>query len=150
MPTVDFARTIGIPSDQETVWSVVTDVATVAGWVSIVGQVEEIAPLADYQAVLSDQIGPFKLKADLSVNVTELDPPERIGFIADGEDRQVGSRIRIAAVLVLRRTGESTEVEVQGSYEVTGRVATLGAGLIRTKGDKILDEFFDSISQAFV
>ena len=38
--------------------------------------------------------------------------------------------------------GSGTALGVTGRYEVTGRVATLGAAAIRKKGDKILAEFF--------
>lgn len=31
-----------------------------------------------------------------------------------------------------------------GTYEVTGRVATLGAGAIRKKGDRVLEGFFEN------
>jgi carbon monoxide dehydrogenase subunit G len=36
---------------------------------------------------------------------------------------------------------------VKGQYEVTGRVATLGASMIRTKGEKMLEEFFTAASR---
>jgi carbon monoxide dehydrogenase subunit G len=149
MPTVDFARTMVVPADRDAVWSVLTDVATVAGWISIVSGVEEIAPLAEYSAILSDRMGPFKLQAGLSVRVVELQPPVRVGFHAEGEDHQVGSRIRVEAGVALEASDLSTMVEVNGTYEVTGRVATLGASMIRTKGDKILDEFFAALGQAW-
>jgi carbon monoxide dehydrogenase subunit G len=35
-----------------------------------------------------------------------------------------------------------SRVGVTGSYEVVGKVATMGAGMIRQKAAKILDEFF--------
>jgi len=149
MPTVDFNRTLTVPAGETAVWSTITDVATVAGWVSIVGQVEELDHLASYRAVLSDRMGPFKLGAELSLKVTQLSPPQRIGFTAEGEDRQIGSRIKVQALMALLPVGEETMVEVQGSYEVTGRVATLGASMIRTKGEKILDEFFTALAHAF-
>jgi hypothetical protein len=45
MPTVDFARTLIVPADEGVVWSTVTDVTTVAGWVSVVAEVVEVEPL---------------------------------------------------------------------------------------------------------
>jgi hypothetical protein len=37
---------------------------------------------------------------------------------------------------------------VSGSYEVTGRPATLGAGAIRKKAGRIIEEFFGSAERA--
>jgi carbon monoxide dehydrogenase subunit G len=36
---------------------------------------------------------------------------------------------------------------VTGAYEVSGRVATLGAGAIKKKAGRILDEFFGSLER---
>lgn len=142
MPTVEFARTLNISSSAEAVWNVVTDVDRVASWVSVLGDVETEVPLSSYRAKLTDRLGPFRLTADLAVDVVELDEGSTIRFAADGEDRQVASRIQVDARLTLVPAGSGTDVRVEGSYEVTGRVATLGASMIRAKGEKILDEFF--------
>jgi carbon monoxide dehydrogenase subunit G len=36
---------------------------------------------------------------------------------------------------------------VTGRYEITGRIATLGSGPIRKKGDKVLEEFFTNLGR---
>ena len=130
-----------------TAWATVIDVHRVAGWVSVVGAVEEREHLARYGAVLSDRLGPFRVAADLDVRVTDLDEGRSISFSADGEDRQVASRIKIEARLSLADGNSGTQVDVAGSYEVTGRVASLGSSMIRAKGDKILDEFFFALER---
>lgn len=122
----------------------VTDVQRVADWVSVVGDVEVLEPLSRYRATLTDRLGPFRLSADLDVEVTDADPNSLIRFVADGEDRQVSSRILIEAGMGLTESDSGTLLSVEGKYEVTGRVATLGASMIKTKGEKILDQFFDN------
>lgn len=133
---------LSVASSPEDVWAVVTDVDRVAGWVGVLGSVEVLAPLAAYRATLTDRLGPFRLSADLDVEVGEVETNKTIHFVADGEDRQMSSRIQIEARLTLTPEGDHTDLEVEGRYEVTGRVATLGASMIKAKGDKILDEFF--------
>lgn len=145
MPNVEFARSIAVTAGPATVWDTVTDVEKVAGWVSVVGSVVEKEYLAKYSAVLTDRLGPFRLSADLDVSVTRLDENRAIGFVADGEDRQVASRIKIEAELSLDDGPDGSRIDVAGSYEVTGRVASLGASMIRAKGDKILDDFFGAL-----
>lgn len=147
MPAVDFNRTIRVGAPAEVAWASVTDVDRVAGWVPVVGNVTELEHLARYAAVLTDRLGPFRLSADLVVDVTELREGSFIRFIADGEDRQVSSRIQIEASLELVDAGAGTDVVVGGRYEVTGRVATLGASMIRAKGDTILDQFFTALAE---
>ena len=143
MAATSFSRTLTATADAETCWKVLTDVSRVASWVSIIDDVVELEPLARYTAVLTDKVGPFRLRADLSVEVPEVTAPHRIRIVAAGEDRQVASRIAIDATLEIADAGTGrADISVNGTYAVVGRVASLGAGTIRQKAAKILDEFF--------
>ncbi|MQA76748.1 MAG: hypothetical protein GEU88_21055, partial [Solirubrobacterales bacterium] len=111
-------------------------------WISIVDDAQEIERLARYTAVLMDRIGPFKLRADLDITVDEVREPHRIHVRAAGEDRQVGSRLVVDAVLEIEPDASGAHVRAGGTYEVTGRVAAMGGGTIRKKAERILDNFF--------
>jgi carbon monoxide dehydrogenase subunit G len=151
MPAASFSRTIEVPTPAEQCWSALTDVQTLVSWVAVLDSGKEVEPLARYEAVLMDRVGPFKLRADLTIRLTDVQAPSHVLVRAEGEDRQVGSRITVDAVLNLvaaSTEGDAgTTVSVAGSYEVSGRVATLGAGTIRKKADKLLDEFFASMTR---
>ncbi len=125
-------------------WGVLTDVDRISGWISVVGDVREVEHLARYSAVLADRMGPFTLKADLDVLVTDLESPRSITIRADGEDRQVGSRITVDATLSIDPTGDGSVVNIRGDYEVTGRIATMGSSTIRQKATKLLEEFAEA------
>ncbi len=142
MPVVQFARSLHVAVPPPIAWEKLTDPHLVASWVGLVDNVEEVEHLGRYSAVLTDRLGPFRLSADLSIAVTDVEEPSRITFNADGEDRQVASRIQVEAAMTITPKGAGSTIEVEGRYEVTGRVATLGASMIRTKGNKVLDEFF--------
>jgi carbon monoxide dehydrogenase subunit G len=140
---MEFSRELVVAANAATSWDVLTDVPRLVGWVSIVDDAKELSHLEQYSAVLMDRIGPFKLRADLDITVSEVVPGQHIRVRASGEDRQVSSRIGIDATLTLdERADGGTTVRVDGTYEVVGRVATLGAGMIKQKAAKILDEFF--------
>lgn len=139
-----FSRALAVSADAETCWAVLTDVPRLVDWVSIVDEAKEIESLEKYTAVLMDRLGPFRLRADLDIIVSEVEIGRHIRVRAAGEDRQVSSRIAVDATLTVSpREAEGTDVRVDGSYEVVGKVATLGAGMIRQKAAKILDEFFE-------
>lgn len=144
MAIESFERELVVSAPPGRIWETVTDVNRVASWVSVVGAVSEIEHLARYSAVLTDRLGPFALKADLDVEVTELDEGRSISFRAEGEDRQVSSRIQVAASMRIDPTDTGTTVAVSGTYEIGGRVAALGASTVRSKAAKILDEFFSA------
>lgn len=144
----EFARTISVRATRDEVWRAVLDVRRVASWISIVRDVRDVDPPRRYAALLEDRIGPFAMRADLDVSVEDRGD-NRLHVSAAGEDRQVASRIAATIDLALTPDGDGTAVGVTGRYEVTGRVATLGAGAIRKKGDRILQEFFDSVAKEF-
>jgi uncharacterized protein len=142
MPATNFERVFTVAATPADCWPVLTDVHRLVSWVTVIDNVEEISHLEKYSAVLMDRLGPFKLKADLDVKVSEVAEPERIRVQASGEDRQISSRITIdAAVALVAVESGGTQVSVTGTYEIGGKVATLGAGMVRQKATKILDEF---------
>lgn len=142
----DFSKTIELTATPAAVWDALLDVRRVASWLSIVRDVRDVDPPRRYTAMLEDRIGPFAMRADLDVTV-EADPGRRMRVAAAGEDRQVASRISATVDLGLEPRGGGAAVTVTGRYEITGKVATLGAGAIRKKGDKILEEFFANLAR---
>lgn len=148
MPAASFSRELQLAKPAESCWAALTDVPTLVSWISVLDQAREIEPLRRYDAVLADKVGPFKLRADLDITVSGVVPGKRALLRAVGEDRQVGSRIVVEAEAGLCDAGTGTSLVVRGSYEVAGRVATLGAGTIRKKADRLMDEFFDHLMLA--
>lgn len=145
MASEQFSRDLVVASDPERCWAVLTDVAQVASWVTIAHDVQEIERLAKYTAVLQDKLGPFKLKALLDIRVEVLEEGRRVRMRASGKDVQINSQITVDATLSLRPAEDGgTVVGTEGTYQVVGRVATMGAGVIRKKADKILEEFFSN------
>ena len=130
------------------VWSRLIDVETVASWLPILHSVAPRSPGgpglegSSFQAVFEDRVGPFTLRADMRIEVEGVRELEEVSIRARGEDRQVRSRIAIDAVARLSSEGpDRTRVRLTGTFEITGRVATLGAGVIRSKANKIIDTF---------
>jgi carbon monoxide dehydrogenase subunit G len=87
------------------------------------------------------------LKADLDIQVTDLDEGNSISFKAKGKDRQVATTIIVDATLSLQPSDRGTQIMVQGRWNVIGTVATMGSGTIRKKADSIMDEFFSAASE---
>ena len=142
-----FSEVVAVDGTPGATWDVVGEIATVLGWISIVDDVTTVEPGRRYTAVLQDKLGPFKLRADLAIEVAIVDAEaRRIVARADGEDRQIGSRLTVDVDLSVRPAGAGAEIEVAGAYEVTGRPASLGAGSIRKKAAKVLSEFFTRVA----
>jgi carbon monoxide dehydrogenase subunit G len=144
----DLNKTIQLTAPISTVWDAMLDVRRVASWLSIVRDVQDADPPRRYTALLEDRLGPFAMRADLEVTVDGDAARHRMHITAAGEDRQVASRISATIDLALEALESGTVVTVTGRYEITGRIATLGSGPIRKKGDKVLEEFFTNLGKA--
>lgn len=145
MPTVSFAREISVPAAPDRAWETMSDVDRLVSWISVLDQATVISELERYTAVLEDRLGPFRLKADLDIELSDVRAPAHVVVRASGEDRQVASRISVDARMQIEHgDGGGSRISVVGTYEVTGRVATMGSSTIQKKAQKILDEFFTS------
>ena len=141
-------REFVVAAARDDVWPRLLDVQAVASWLPIMHSVTEMSsgPAgidgSSFQAAFEDRVGPFSLRADLHIEVAGVRDGEEVSIRARGEDRQIRSRIMIDAAARLSDAGPGqTRVRLNGSYEITGRVATLGAGIIRSKAAKLIDTF---------
>lgn len=137
-----------VAAGHDDAWATLTDPDRVVGWVNIIHSIREVERLKRYTAVLEDKVGPFRLRADLTIDVT-IPSAGIVNVAATGRDRAVNSQIKIEAQLRLaeRATGGCT-VSLEGFYVVSGRVATMGAGIVRKKGEVAIDEFVANATRA--
>ena len=143
----DVSRTVRVAAAPERAWASLLDFQRVASWLKVVRDVREVDPLRRYTTVLEDRVGPFAMRADLTIDVSADDEARRLRVSGAGEDRQIASRISAALDIVVAPADGGSDVAVSGRYEITGRIATLGAGAIRKKGEKVLDDFFTNLAR---
>ena len=143
---LDRAFVVEVARDE--VWPRLLDVQSVASWLPIMHSVTEVSSGrsgidgSSFQAAFEDRVGPFWLRGDLHIEVAGVQDLEEVSIRARGEDRQIRSRIMIDAACLLSEDGpDRTRVRLSGTYEITGRVATLGAGVIRSKANKLIETF---------
>ena len=145
MATAAFDERLALSTPAEAVWATITDVERLVGWVSILHGAREIERLARYSATLEDRLGPFKLRAELGITVEDVVAPHRLRVRARGEDRQVRSAIAVLADVWLEERSTGLDLCFAGQYEVTGKIATMGSGVIHDKARKIIGEFSESV-----
>ncbi len=147
MPRTEFHRDLPVKSEPADTWAAMVDVPRLVSWVTVVEDAVELELLSKYTAVLMDRLGPFKLRADLDVTVSDVEEGASLKVRAIGEDRSVGSRLLVIATMQVRPEEHGSTISVNGVYEVTGKAASMGSGTINKKAQKILDEFFGAASK---
>jgi carbon monoxide dehydrogenase subunit G len=143
----DIARSVRVPASPEQAWSVLLDFPRVASWLKVVRDLRAVEPMKRYTTVLEDRVGPFAMRADLAIDVRVDEASRTLHVSGSGEDRQIASRISAALDIAVAPDDAGSRLDVSGRYEITGRIATLGAGAIRKKGDKVLADFFDNATR---
>ena len=114
MAQESFERTLEVYASRSTAWALLIDMDRVTSWVSVIGAVRQVQPLALYYVVLADRLGPFRLRADLTVSVSNVEEPVTLDVHVQGEDRQIASRIEVFATLNLRALETTTLIDVRG------------------------------------
>lgn len=148
MPGETIHRDVTVGASRDRCWEVLTNVDTLASWITIVHSVEELAHLERYKAVLEDRVGPVRLRAPLAVTVDVAEPGAKVHVAASGRDPQVNSQITIDATMLLADgPAGGTQLTVDASYQVIGKVAAMGGGIIKKKADKIITEFFANVEK---
>jgi uncharacterized protein len=134
----------------ERVFNDFQNVQLVSTFLPILSELNELEYLKSYTAVLEDKVGPFKLRADLAITTAIDNELLKFAVEARGEDRQVRSAIRISAEVQFKKLSESsTNIQITGSYEVSGKVATLGASVIKSKAHKLMLGFESQVKDNF-
>lgn len=144
-----FERTVDLGSDIERCWLVLTDVEGLVSWVEILHSAREVERLRSYTAVLESKVGPFNLRADLSISVDVMKEGTVVAVTATGRDRAINSQIDIEGQLRLAQLPDGgTSLSVSGKYQVTGRATSLGVGIVRKKGDTAVNQFVAGAERA--
>lgn len=137
--------TMELPRRPDDVWPLLLDFQRIAACIPGCEQVEELAPLAHYKAVMKQKIGPFKLEVPAEIHVDEMLAPSHVLARATGRDKFTGTSFTVKLGVYLRP--EPAVLEVQAELSVAGRLASLGYGTIRKKAEENFTLFSQRLQQ---
>lgn len=145
---MEFRERIPINAAPKQVWDVLWDVTRLA---ACIPGCQEVRPTEDerrYVAVVTERVGPFQVRFDLDLEITDVQEMERVTVVAQGSDARLGSRMKVEIDVGLETDGEgSTELDVAGDVTVYGKLGSLGYPIIRRKGQEIMSRFAESIKR---
>jgi carbon monoxide dehydrogenase subunit G len=138
---MDFTDEIVVASDRGDVWNALVDFRRIAACVPGCEDVEELAPLARYRAVMKQRVGPFRVEVPLDITVDDVQALESIRAHARGRDRITGTSINATLRVTLAPLDTGARLAVATDLQVTGRLATLGYAVIRKRAEESFAEF---------
>ena len=143
-----------VAASREQVWSLLWDVERLARCVPGCSGARTLEPGRLYAARIEGQVGPFKVGFPLRIEVAEHSPGQRVVVRMQGNDASVASVVDVTARLELSERhpasgGSSptagTELALQATVNLRGRLAALGQGLARRKAEQVVAEFLERV-----
>jgi len=140
-----FEREVRIGAPPAAVWGFLWDVPRLAACVPGASDVQVLEDGKRYAAVVSDRVGPFKVRFPLEIEVLEVQAPERLRARAGGRDTKVDGLVKVDLDVTLAPAADGTTLRLTADIAVLGKLGTLGHSVIVRKGGEIVDRFANAV-----
>ena len=140
---IEKSLTLDAPIDH--VWKVLLDPAVMAGCVPGTQSVEVLSE-TDYVAEVKVKISFISARFKVKTHVLETRPPSYLRCEGTGDDASVASSVRYVAELFLTDRNGTTDLTVKASADVFGRLGSFGLAVMKTKVDRMWEEFGTNLS----
>lgn len=108
----------------------------------------------NYRGTLVNEIAHVRFSAGFSAEITELREPSEVRAVLKGEDRRLGSSIRIDALLTVcgedggddedgagETAAESARVDYRLDMAIRGKIGRLGESIVRRRSQEVERQF---------
>ena len=134
-------KTVTVKAPIQRAWDVLLDPTAIAACVPGVERIEPVDP-THFVVTVNVKVGIVRARFRINVAVTETRPPRYLRSEARGEEAGLGSSLRQTTELELKELGpDEAELRVATDVEVFGVLGTFGGSVIKTKADRIWEEF---------
>lgn len=123
------------------VWALLLDPNAMGACVPGMESIEVISD-SEYVAVMKVKISFISARFKLKTRIVERDEPRYLRAEGTGEDTSVASSLKqVSEMWLAEREGGGTELRMKVKVDVLGRMGTFGLGVMKTKADRLWDEF---------
>jgi carbon monoxide dehydrogenase subunit G len=140
---LNFAENLEIGAAQPEVWKLLDDTSKLAALVPGVEEAVRIerSEQEAYRVRVTEKVGPFKVTMKLEVTVTERVEPLVVTASLKGGDAMGMGRATGSIGVALAPLESGTALTLTVNVEVLGKLATLGAPVVRRRVTELFGEF---------
>jgi len=143
---MEIRDTFHVSTSIDDTWKVLLDVERIAP--CLPGARLQEAEGDEYRGVVKVKVGPITSQYKGSACLSEVDAPSRRVVIeAKGRDTRGAGDAKASIILTMREDGPGTAVDVVTDLHVTGRVATLGRGMLEGVSARLLGQFAENLER---
>jgi len=109
-------------------------------------EILEVVDDTTFTVSVTQRVGPFRTKFQLSMSLTEVDPPNRL--VATGQGKEAGGsllKVSSAVIELEALTGEQTRLSFDIDFSLLGKLGTLGYPVIKHKAKEMSQRFAENL-----
>lgn len=141
---LEFSGTQEIPRAREAVWELLLDhefVASCAPGIEAVTAVDK----THFEVIAGFGVGKIRVRFTLHVELFDLDPPTSASMSVKG--KAPGSAVNVVTSVNLESAGpDNTRLQWQAQSDVHGKVASVGARLLKGAAGKLTADFWEEFA----
>ena len=101
-----------------------------------------------YEGRLVNEISHVRFSAGFTAEITELSAPAEVRALLRGEDRKLGSSIKVDATLVVTDEGQASSlVEVGLDLALWGKIGRMGESIVWRRSEEVQRQFVADFSR---
>lgn len=144
---MEFEGEFTVSAEPEVVWAVISDPAVLVECVPGAEDVQQVSE-HEFEGTISQTVAGYEISLDGSVERVDLEPYESMTAVATGQDNRAGkwTNLEGRAEMELTPVEAGTRVSYHVDMDVSGRLASLGARMLKPKLAADIDTFYDNIA----
>ena len=144
---MDIEKTMCVAAPAAQVWALLLDPHVMAGCVPGMQSIEVLSD-DEYVALMQVKISFISAKFRLKTRIAERRAPHYLRTEGTGEDASVASSLKQQSEIFLDSLPDGqTELRMKVHVDVMGRLDTFGLNVMKTKADRLWDEFARNLAE---
>ncbi len=144
---MEIDKTLTLPASPSRVWSLLLDPQSMAQCVPGMQSVQVVSP-DEYTAEMVTKVSFITARMKLRTRIVERDEPRYLKAEGTGEDSGVASSMKQTTEMYLEPLADGhSQLRLVVKVDVVGRLATFGLSALKTKADRLWDEFGQNLTK---
>ena len=101
-----------------------------------------------YRGLLVNEIAHVRFSASFAAEITEIQPPSLVRAVLTGEDRKLGSSLKINATLQVAPEGDTSRVTYEMDIALWGKLGQYGEPIVRRRSVEVERQFSAAFTDA--
>jgi hypothetical protein len=139
--------TLTIPAEPNQVFERFLDPDTMRACIPGCAELERLDD-KHYRGLLVNEIAHVRFNASFAAEITEVQAPSLVRAVLTGEDRKLGSSLKVNAMLQVAPEGEASQVTYEMDLALWGKLGRLGEPIVRRRSVEVERQFSAAFADA--